>query len=617
MLHESQIAVLSLVVMMMCSAGVSAAEFELYVSPGGSDEAAGTRVAPFATIDRARRAARELKRGAGDTVVIRIAHGRYVVTEPIVLTPDDGAAEGERVIYRGDAGEGRAVISGGRAIAGWRVGDDGVWRTMLDAVKRGEWRFDELFVNGRRATRARYPNDGYLRVEQVGPDKRTSFTWRAGDLPISGDAGSAELVFLHDWSISRVRIKSIDAGPRTLTTVQTVGPHARHYAMDWFEKQPRYFIENHPALLDAPGEWHLDETSGELSYKPRAGETLQDASVVAPVATALLIVRGEERGPVRGVTFERIAFEHCAYDYGVRYAAGQAGFHEEDDHADQPHLRLPVPAAVTIEQATDIELRDVQVRNVGGSGVWVGSRCRDVTLSRLGVAHVGGNGVMIGEDRNRRIDGRAWADAAPEQATRNVTLTDSTIAHVGERFFGSVGVWIGMAADCRVEHNEIAHTPYTGVSVGWMWNPTPTPCRGHLIARNHIHHVMQKLSDGGGIYTLGRQPGTQLIGNVIHDVPVNVGRAESNGMFLDEGTMELVIEGNTIYNVPRSPLRFHKAEQNRVRRNTLVLGEGVPVVRYNNTVAEKITLEDNTIVPAKAWTAEQAQAALRGAGVRR
>jgi hypothetical protein len=57
---------------------------------------------------------------------------------------------------------------------------------------------------------------------------------------------------------------------------------------------------------------------------------------------------------------------------------------------------------------------------------------------------------------------------------------------------------------------------------------------------------VQVLSDGGGIYTLGCQPGTQLRGNLIHDVPLNAGRAESNGMFLDEGSDGITIQGNAI-----------------------------------------------------------------------
>ena len=106
---------------------------------------------------------------------------------------------------------------------------------------------------------------------------------------------------------------------------------------------------------------------------------------------------------------------------------------------------------------------------------------------------------------------------------------------------------------------------------------------------------MQVLSDGGGIYTLGRQPGTVLRNNIIHDVPVNLGRAESNGMFLDEGTTDIVIENNAIYNIDRSPLRFHKASTNIVRHNLLVVNTNVPHVRYNNTKPEDITQIDNTI----------------------
>ena len=132
------------------------------------------------------------------------------------------------------------------------------------------------------------------------------------------------------------------------------------------------------------------------------------------------------------------------------------------------------------------------------------------------------------------------------------------IERCGQQFYGAVAVWVGLAREMQISHNEIAWHPYTGVSLGWMWNPTPTPARENVVSRNHIHHVMQVLSDGGGIYTLGRQPGTKLLGNIIHDVPLNAGRAESNGMFLDEGSDQIEIAGNTIYGTARSPLQFSR-----------------------------------------------------------
>ena len=37
------------------------------------------------------------------------------------------------------------------------------------------------------------------------------------------------------------------------------------------------------------------------------------------------------------------------------------------------------------------------------------------------------------------------------------------------------------------------------------------------------------------------------------------GRAESNGIFMDQGSSEIVVEGNTIYDVARAPIRFNMA----------------------------------------------------------
>jgi hypothetical protein len=106
------------------------------------------------------------------------------------------------------------------------------------------------------------------------------------------------------------------------------------------------------------------------------------------------------------------------------------------------------------------------------------------------------------------------------------------------------------------------------------------------------------LSDGGGIYMLGLQPGGQITGNHIHHVDINAGRAESNGMFLDEGTTDVTVANNLIYAIARSPLRFHRATTNLVQDNVLVCGEDISPVRYNRTEEKDIVMKGNLILSA-------------------
>jgi hypothetical protein len=148
-----------------------------------------------------------------------------------------------------------------------------------------------------------------------------------------------------------------------------------------------------------------------------------------------------------------------------------------------------------------------------------------------------------------------------------------------------------------------------------MWSTAPTPAKNNVIEHNHIHHVMQTLSDGGGIYTLGRQPGSSLTGNHIHDVPINLGRAESNGMFLDEGTDDFTIAGNLIYGIARSPLRFNMAGRNHVRENVLVVPDhDTPLIRYNSTDPNLILQTDNAVVERPALDPGRHRSIIEAAG---
>ena len=68
-------------------------------------------------------------------------------------------------------------------------------------------------------------------------------------------------------------------------------------------------------------------------------------------------------------------------------------------------------------------------------------------------------------------------------------------------------------------------------------------------------------------------------------------------MFLDEGTTGFTLQGNTFRRIDRSPLRFHKAGENRVADNTWELATPeTPAVRFNNTPQDRIHIEENTVV---------------------
>lgn len=566
------------------------AQAELHVSPSGDDQNPGTAERPLRTLARAR----DLVRSAEGDATILLRGGTHVLSEPLVLTLQDSAKANATITYAAAAGE-KVVISGGRAITGWR--QEGELLVADLPASAGPWRFRELFIAGERRPRARQPNEGYFRVEQAGPDNRTSFSFRAGDLQPLAGPHEAEVVFLHDWSTSRVRIHDLDPESRVVRLADPIGPGSPHYQISHFEPHPRYFVENAKQYLDAPGEWFLDSQAGKLFYAPRAGETAENLQAVAPWLETLIEVRGDAQAgqAVRGLRFKDLAFSYCRWNIPEHgYAGGQAGFHEARDGKTTWPRRVPIPAALTFDLAEDCRLENCRFEHLGGSGVYFRQQCHNNHVTACTFHDIAANGVMIGETITRT------GPDGSDLVCRGNVVSESLVERCGALFYGAVGVWVGIAAETTIAKNEIRHLPYTGVSAGWRWDTQPTGCRDNAVRDNHIHHVMQILSDGGGIYTLGRQPGTVLAGNRIHDVPLNLGRAESNGMFLDEGTSLIAVENNTIYQIEKSPIRFHKAEKVTLRGNRLITAPGVPPFRYNNADPDSMVMEGNEIVEAKA-----------------
>lgn len=568
----------------------SKTQYDIYVSPDGSNINAGNIDQPLASLHEAVVRSRSIKKNK--EVTIWLNGGTYRITKAIELGIADSMLN-----WRAIPGE-KPVVSGGRLLPKWQQDENGLYFSTLDESYPTQIR--ELFINGQRATRARHPNNEYLRIAQAGEDKRTNFYFNQDDFPEVQNPGNLELVLLHDWSISRIVVESIDWTKYHLTTVDWIGAKVLDFfnLTNW-EKQPRYFLENAREFLDSPGEWFYDESSRKIFYFPKSNEDIRKAEAIIPVTSQLLTIQGNRttREKVKNVNFQGITFEHTAWQVPENgYCGIQACMFDNRSGKSQNWNWLP--AAIEVDLATNCHFKACTIRHLGGSGIWFREDTDHCSLSTSHVYDISGNGINIGEGQKRPTDeeGQSWWQSNPEQATSDIAVSNSLIEECGQQFYGAVGIWGGLVANTNLERNEIRNLPYTGISIGWMWNPQPTPCRENTIQGNHIYQVLTKLSDGGGIYSLGLQPGSRIANNLIHDVKLNAGRAESNGMFLDEGVTDVVVENNIIYNIARSPLRFHRATTNIVRNNVLAHNEGIPPIQYNNTREDNIKKTGNRTI---------------------
>jgi hypothetical protein len=253
-------------------AGEPKADF--VVAPDGSDAAAGSVAAPFATVMRARDAVRELRRQRPEGLItVLVRGGTYRLDAPIEFTTEDSGAVAGKTVYAAWPDE-RPVFSGGCVIKGLKAGADGVWRANV-----GEFRFEQLYVNGRRAQRARTPNDFYCYarsqapgagppLEPAGSDEigRRAFRAYVKDIaPLRGllpkQLRQVTVVVYNSWEVSRHHLAAanLDTGLLEMT-----GPYFVkffHYA------RPKYFLIDCPGALDQPGEWTIGE-NGTLAYIP-------------------------------------------------------------------------------------------------------------------------------------------------------------------------------------------------------------------------------------------------------------------------------------------------------------------------------------------------------------
>src|SRR6185503_7809154 len=537
----------------------SAVPLVLHVATNGNDNASGaiTRRAgdgPLATVGAALRKARAAK--SPDGVTILLHGGVHRLTEPIVLTPEDSGPSAERPFTIAAFGKEKPVLSGGVRLSNWNqvTGQPGLWQADARAQLGNHWPFRSLFIDGRRATRARTPNgDGLFRmVGERFNDKTFQFKFRAGDIkPSWAQAGDVEIIAFEKWTDIRQFIRDVNTESNVVTLSGSGAQHTR-------ESGARYFIENAPDALDTPGEWRLDRTSGVVTAMFKAGENPNSMEIVVPRMEELVQFKGDIEGEkavrhvvLRGLMFADTDWSMPAEGYRDRQAA------------------VEVHGELFGDGMTDCVIEDCTFTRLAGYGVDLGRGCQRNRIGGNEMFDLGAGGVRVGETTVRDGD---------FGATHSNAITDNHMHHLGLLYPPAVGVFIIQSATNRVAHNHIHHLFYTAVSVGWTWGYRVSPCRAIVIEWNHMHDVGQGLlSDMGAVYTLGPQPGSVVRNNLIHDV--NSFTYGGWGLYTDEGSTGIVLENNLVYRCKSAGFHQHYGKENVVRNNVFAFNKENQLMR--------------------------------------
>jgi hypothetical protein len=513
----------------------------------------------------------------------------YTLAAPLELGPQDSGTGGHSVIYRAYPGE-APVLSRGIPLANWSLYDGA--KNIFRASTSAGLSLRQLFVNGVRAARARGPANpaGFAKTA-------TGFTTTDASMQSWSNPSEIEIVSFRSWKSYRCRVASI-AG-LNITIQNPCWNNAqldRSFAMDQVT-----WVENAYELLDAPGEWYYDRPGGYVYYKPRPGENLATASVVAPLDEALVSGVGTPATPIHDIVFEGLTFSYAGWlapSTPEGYADVQAGFHIVGSGLASPPPPsgwAKTPAAVSLRAAQHISVRRNTFAHLGGAGLTLeyGSQNSDITANRF--EDISSSAIQVGD-----IDDYATTD--PRRMTTDVSIRNNLIVRAGAEYFDAVGIWAGYTARTQISHNEIGDLPYSGISIGWGWGQ-PSYAADNRIAGNQIYNILQTLRDGGGIYTLSSQPGAVIRDNYIHQLGNDFA-----AIYLDEGTQQVTVEHNVVAAVPQWLYLNARLVQNNVAQSNFADTAAMTNKGLNSPV------RDTTSVTDGLWP-EAAIAIINGAGI--
>ena len=557
---------------------------EIYVSLQGNDKNPGTKEAPFNTLNRAIKQAREWRRlnrpEVAGGIYIRLEEGVYAQRNSLFLRPEDsGTPDSPTVICAVDGAH--PVISGGVAVTGWKRGcnhpaipeklKQKIWSAEAPLIGNRRVETRQMWVNGHKVQRAaQFPGGGLERMIDFNPEKQTI------TIPVSQsvnpkrlqNAGQLEMIVHQRWAIAILRVKSIDVKDGQAVVRFHEPENHLEFAHPW--PQPiiggekgnsSFCLTNALELLDQPGEWFQEYPSGTIYYYPQASENMETAEVIIPTLETLVTIDGTLSRPVKHIQFNGITFAHTSwmrpsfqghvtlqggFPLLDAYKLQEPGLPEKAELENQAWITRP-ETAIRVRGAEHIDFKHCTFRHLSSTGLDYEWAVTASSVEDCQFTDIGGTALLVGAFPDGGFETHIpFIPADVRELCSHITIRNNFISNVTNEDWGCVGIGAGYVRNMDISHNEVCHLNYSGICVGWGWTSLESGMCNNRIEANYVHHFARRLYDAGGLYTLSNQPGSVMRNNRIEHL-IEAPYATNDRAFyiyLDEATDGYTMENN-------------------------------------------------------------------------
>jgi|GEM_PF-4518134 len=438
------------------------------------------------------------------------------------------------------------VISGGRLINNWNatsVNGVAAWVADLPDVASGDWFFHHLYVDGRRATRSRYPKKGQLRLPQK-YGVTNMFQVASANLVETTHPTQMEFVALHRWIEERFRVTNVAGSTITLESPVDMALESSFNAFGGGTAP--YYWDHVFDTMSEPGEWYLDSSAGKLYYIPLPGQTPANTEVIAPRLKTVMHFLGNRNANeyVWHPTFRQLGFMHTESDRIANKGSGNGA----PKHG---------PEGLVFEYCRAPEITACWIGHAGEYPISFNRGCLGGTISCNLFRDLGAGALSV--ESQQTI-------TEPRVRSGYHDITDNDILGCGRFFHGAVGVQLFCSAKVRFEHNVVRDGYYNLVTC--TGQPTQKLSSGYKneLRKNHAYDTGRWLSDMGLFYIAHSQIGSVCEENLLHDVVArDYGGA---ALYLDGNASHWTVRKNVMFN-SNAELMVVKGRNHVIENNIL------------------------------------------------